>query len=76
MGRLNDALKLELQPRRLDYAIEKITDLGYDVIIEDETKISFVYRGQTVHFFPYTGWHTGKSINDGRGIKNLLNQIK
>lgn len=31
---------------------------------------------EIVHFYPYSGWHTGKSINDGRGWNNLYNQIK
>ena len=35
-----------------------------------------MFDNEKVKFFPYSGWHTGKSIKDGRGIENLLKQLK
>jgi hypothetical protein len=35
-----------------------------------------MFKNELVKFFPYSGWHTGKSIVDGRGIKKLLAQLK
>lgn len=53
------------------------------VIIHKKTKTmgkrtssSFCAVGHAVMHYPFTGWHTGKSIKDGRGIQNLLKQLK
>ena len=65
-----------LEPGRVDYAIKKITDLGIEVRpIDEGRELQFTYKGHLVKFWPYTGWHTGKSVKDGRGIKNLLKQL-
>lgn len=66
----------ELQPKRLLYAKEQITKLGYDILFECDTRIEFEYIGERVSFYPYSGWHSGRSIKDGRGLKKLLNQMK
>jgi len=76
MARLNKEREIELQPKRLEYAKKRITELGYDITFEVDTRLDFVFKGEVVKFFPYSGWHTGKSITDGRGLQNLLNQIK
>ena len=43
---------------------------------KNETTIEFLHNGATIKLFPYTGWHTGKTIKDGRGVRNLLKQLK
>jgi hypothetical protein len=75
MARLNNNRQEKLEPKRLRHAVDKIIELGYTVEI-DEKKISFEFKGEKVTLFPYSGWHTGKSIKDGRGLENLINQIK
>jgi hypothetical protein len=60
----------------MDYAKRVITELGYTITFECSTRIEFNFKGEKVTLFPYSGWHTGKSITDGRGIQKLLNQIK
>lgn len=35
-----------------------------------------MFKGNAVFFYPYSGWATGKNIQDGRGLQNLINQIK
>lgn len=65
----------KLEPKRIQYAKEKIEGLGYDIIDESTTRISFLFKKQVVTFFPYSGWATGITINDGRGIDELLKQI-
>ena len=65
----------ELQPKRIQWAIDAITNLGFEIVNEDETKIQFFFEGEWVTFYPYSGWHTGKSIKDGRGLQNLLKQL-
>lgn len=76
----------ELEPSRVQYAIEQLTGLGYEVErltglgeIADQhnTRIlRFTHKGSPVLFYPYTGWHTGKTIKDGRGIHKLLKQLQ
>ncbi len=73
-NRLDKERETELQPKRMEYACSKIAELGFKYIA-DNTKVCFQYKGHQVTFFPYSGWHTGKSIKDGRGLQNLLKQI-
>jgi hypothetical protein len=75
MSRLNIERQKELEPKRLEVAKKAITGLGYAITFEVDTTIHFIYKGETVKYFPYSGWHTGKSIKDGRGLQNLLNQL-
>ena len=76
MSRLNKDRQTELEPRRMENAIAKISALGYDVTVGDNKDLCFTYKGSIVVFFPYSGWHSGKTITDGRGLQNLLKQIK
>lgn len=76
MARLNIELQKELEPKRIEYAIKEIEKLGIPVQYADETKIGFIFNRHMVWLYPYSGWHTGKSIIDGRGIEKLLKQIK
>lgn len=75
-NRLDKEREALLQPKRIVYAIEQIEKLGYEIIFKCDTRIDFEFKGQRVQFYPYSGWHSGASIKDGRGIKKLLNQIK
>lgn len=68
-------LRDELQPERMAYAIKQIEAKGYQVTRMGPAKIVFEYEGYQINFFPYTGWASGKTITDGRGIKNLIRQI-
>ncbi len=76
MARLNTERQDKLEPLRFAVAKQKIIDLGYVITTEDKTELNFEFNGFNVKFFPYSGWHTGKSIIDGRGLQKLLNQIK
>lgn len=67
--------KIIEQPKRFKYAIEQIQKLGFEVKAF-ETVIVFTFNNKPVNFFPYTGWASGQTIKDGRGIHNLLKQIK
>lgn len=69
--------RLKKEPGRVKYATDKLQALGYEVYYrEDQKCIEFIYRGSIVRFYPYTGWYTGKAIQDGRGINKLLKQLK
>ena len=66
----------ELEPKRMEFAKQEIEKLGYEILYENERYLIFEYDNNLVRFFPYSGWHSGGSIQDGRGLQNLLNQIK
>jgi len=66
----------EQEPKRMKYAVEQLKSLGFEVQTFGETRIEFEHKGEIVRHFPYTGWHTGRSIKDGRGIIHLLKQLK
>lgn len=76
MPRLNIERQNELAPERKEYAFEQINKAGYEILFCDNTKLTFKFKGEKVTLFYYSGWHTGKSIKDGRGLANLLKQLK
>jgi len=78
--RLDIGRQKELEPHRMEYAKRCIRYLGIeitkDISIENKTFFEFNWKGSTVRVYPYSGWHTGKTIKDGRGLDNLLRQLK
>lgn len=74
--RLNKEREQELEPVRMQYALDKLTSLGFNPIQINPKKIEFEYRGNVISLWPYSGWHSGKGIEAGRGIRELLKQLK
>ena len=68
MARLNIERQERLEPERIAHAVRRIEQLGYTITLRDNKKIQFTHKGKTVTFFPYSGWATGKTIQDGRGL--------
>lgn len=60
---------------RMAHALRRIGRAGYTVRQVNDLELQFLYHGEIVRFYPYTGWATGKSITDGRGIQRLIDQI-
>ena len=75
-NRLDQEREAKLQPVRMDKAFIAISDLGYNVTQVDERELFFTYKNETIKYFPYSGWATGKTITDGRGLNKLLKQLK
>lgn len=76
MARLNIDRQERLEPKRIAYAIQHIKQLGYTITVRDNKKIQFIHKCQIVTFYPYSGWATGKTIQDGRGLDKLLKQLE
>lgn len=77
MARLDIEKQKEIEPERMDYAIGQLHKAGIkSMVIIKENCIEFYFKSEKIKFFPYTGWATGKSIKDGRGLQKLLDQIK
>jgi hypothetical protein len=73
---LNQERQAKLIPIRVEEAKEEITKLGFEITYENDKRIEFIFKDEKVMFYPYSGWFTGKSVQDGRGLQNLLIQIK
>lgn len=65
-----------LEPDRVKYAAEQIAATGCRIVFQDDKCIEFMFNNHICRMFPYSGWHSGKTIVDGRGIKKLLKQIR
>ena len=75
--RLNIERQNKLEPERMQVAKQEIEKLGYEVIEVSETELQFIHTMyHRIKFFPYSGWHTGSTIKDGKGLQALLKQIK
>lgn len=75
MARLDIQRQNNLTPPRKLYAKNRIIKMGFEVTKDTDTYFEFLYKGNTIRFYPYSGWATGKSIKDGRGLNNLLKQL-
>jgi len=76
MARLDTERQAELEPKRMEYATKALHAAGIkSVFAVSDTCLKFDFNGSNVTFFPYSGWHTGKTIKDGRGLQKLLNQL-
>ena len=76
MSRLNIDRQNKLEPIRISTTKKALEDMGYVIHYQDNRKIKFMYKGYEVTLYPYSGWHTGKSIKDGRGFNQLLKQLE
>lgn len=75
-NRLDQEREALLQPKRMKECKAKLEEMGFVVSQFGETELRFMFKGSEVKFWPYSGWHTGKTIKDGRGFTNLLRQLK
>lgn len=73
---INPEVQAELTKRRSMYALEKLSQKQVHIDTVDEKKIVIIHRNKKIVLYPFTGWFTGKTIKDGRGIENLLSQLK
>jgi hypothetical protein len=76
MPRLDIDRQKEFEPKRMEYAIEKLGELGITATSVSDNELEFEWKGNTIKLWPYSGWHSGKGIKPGRGIEKLLNQLK
>lgn len=68
--------KKRLERERVDYATNQLLEAGIEPTYEDGSVIEFMFHGSKIKLFPFTGWFTGRTVKDGRGIHNLLKQVK
>lgn len=66
----------ELEPKRMEYAIEKLGELGIAAVDIDGKELQFEWRGNMIRVFAYSGWYQGHGITPGRGINELIKVLK
>lgn len=76
MSRLNKDRQEKYEPIRIDRAVNALMALGIEITFINNTRIEFYYREALITYYPYSGWASGKTIKDGRGLENLLKQLK
>lgn len=76
MARLDKQRQELLEPKRLEKSIKEIEKTGLKISNHTNKIIWFLYKGHPVTYYVYSGWATGKSIKDGRGLNKLINQLK
>lgn len=76
MARLNTEKQEEEEPKRAAFAIKQLQKLGIVEFEIDDRSLKFTYKNVTVKIYPYSGWFTGKGIQDGRGISELIFKLK
>ncbi len=75
--RLDQEREAILQPQRIDYAVKALADIGIESRKVDNTELEFTLpNGVKGKLFAYSGWWSAKGIGDGRGIYNLIQQLK
>ena len=76
MARLDTERQVKLEPLRMQKALDSLNELNVSDIAHNAKMILFTWKGARVQYFPYTGWASGKTIKDGRGLKRLLKQLE
>lgn len=74
-NRLDQEREAHLEPKRIETCKAKLEQMGYKVT-QEHVQLNFTYRGSKIQFWPYSGWHTGKTIVDGRGFNHLIKQLR
>lgn len=75
MARLDQERQSKLEPKRISDCKAKLEDMGFEVE-QSHVQLNFMYKGHKIQFWPYSGWHTGKTIQDGRGFGHLIRQLE
>lgn len=73
-NRLDQEREKQLTPKRLEYAYNKLTELGYEVEIQPCKTRLHIHRkpNKIVVLFAYSGWWSGKGVGSGRGVHELI----
>lgn len=74
--RLDQEREKRLTPSRMETATKELESRGYTVIqVASGKAVSLRHKGNRIVYHVYSGWASGKGIQDGRGLKRLLRQL-
>lgn len=71
MARLNIERQQRLEPTRIEYAVKRIEELGYEVIHRDSQMIKFVHKGNPVFFSRTADGQQGKQYRTDGDCRNF-----
>ncbi len=74
-ARLDAERQAKLEPERMKTALNALNALGFRPEIINNTELNFTYKAAVIKYYPYSGWASGKTIQDGRGLDKLLEQL-
>lgn len=74
--RIDTERQKELEPKRIEHVKKLLAKRNIPIEYESNREIRFIHKGKRIVIFPYSGWFSGKGIVDGRGISNLIKQLK
>jgi hypothetical protein len=74
--RLDQERQKQLEPKRVEYAEEKLAELGISCVRLTDGELQFEWEGSVIKLFAYSGWWQGNGITPGRGIDNLIKRLK
>lgn len=75
MARLNIERQNALEPLRMEKAKQEITKRELEITHESDIELRFIFKDKEIKYFPYSGWASGSTIKDGRGLSKLLKQL-
>ena len=73
--RLDQEREARLEPVRIRKAVDVLQKMGYETKVESKS-VTFIHNGNKLTYFPYSGWLSGKGVKDGRGLDNMLKQLR
>lgn len=66
----------KLEPSRVEFAVNKLMEIGCEVAYNDYAKcVFFSIKGIKGKIYPFTGWYSAKGIGSDRGIKRLIKKL-
>jgi hypothetical protein len=64
-----------LDPQEIASCQLTLEELSFEVTQCGRYRLEFVFQGYRALFWPYSGWHSGRSIEDGRGFEHLSGAV-
>jgi hypothetical protein len=76
MARQDIQRQKELEPKRIEFAKTQLQKLGIEKFEENKTSLKFIFKDIVITLYPYSGYFSGKGIQPGRGITELLSKLR
>ncbi len=58
-----------------DKVVESLKKRGLTIVQKKKKEVVFWWKGKNITINTWTGWFSGKTIESGRGLSNLLKQL-
>jgi hypothetical protein len=52
MARLDEERQVRVEPKRIDFSIEQLSELGLEIIDINHSRIDFIFKGSVIQFYP------------------------